>query len=182
MAAVLRGLTNVVDGIEAGTLQPDFKLLASMIEYIAEVSDKVHHPKENQIFACVRKHTNEVDGILDELEAEHRDGPQVTGSMDRALVHYMQAGAEGFGVFRDAVRAYIADEWVHLNKEERHILPVARKVLTADDWVVINQDFARNGDPWSGPDNQYADLFKRIANMAPAPIGVGDSGGGAPGR
>lgn len=180
MAAVLRGLTYVVDGIDAGTLQPDFKLLASMVEYIAQVSDKVHHPKENQLFACVRKHTDEVDGILDELEAEHRDGPKITSTMDRALVHYMQAGAEGFRVFRDAVRAYIADEWVHLNKEERHILPVARKVITAADWVVINQNFALNGDPWSGPDNQYADLFKRIANMAPAPIGVGDSTGGVP--
>lgn len=173
LAAILQCLSTVIDDIEAGRLDADLKLLAAMVEYISEVTDKVHHPKENQIFTRLRSYTSEADGLLDELEAEHRDGPLLTASMDRALVHYMQAGDQGFGVFRDAARAYIADEWVHMGKEEDHILPAARRYLSAEDWEVIDQDFARNCDPWSGPDNQYAELFKRIATMAPAPIGVG---------
>lgn len=175
LAAILKGLSSVIDDIEADRLQPDLKLLAAMVEYISEVTDKVHHPKENQVFERLRSYTSEVDGLLDELEAEHRDGPILTASMDRALVHFVQAGKEGFAMFRDAARAYIADEWVHMGKEEEFILPAARKHLSAQDWAVINQDFAENGDPWSGPDNQYAELFKRITTMAPAPIGVGQS-------
>ncbi|MCZ2105103.1 MAG: hemerythrin domain-containing protein [Burkholderiales bacterium] len=175
IAAILDALTHVVDGLEAGRLAPDFTLLASLIEYIAEVPDKVHHPKENQIFALLRTKTHDVDRYLDRLEAEHREAEALTSRLDRALVRYVQGGAAGFAGFRDAVRSYIADEWVHLNTEERHILPAARKLFSADEWHAINEDFARNGDPWSGGDNRYAQLFKRITQLAPPPIGVGDA-------
>ena len=173
LAAILSGLSHIVQDIEAGKLEPDYTLLASMIEYIAEMPDKLHHPKEDQIFALLRTKTRDEDEHLDRLEAEHRDAVNATGRLDRALVSYMQGGAESFPGFRDAVRAYIADEWVHLNTEERHILPAARRLFSAEEWQAINADFVRNGDPWSGPGNRYADLFRRITSLAPAPIGVG---------
>lgn len=173
LAAVLQCLGHLVDEIDAGRLEPDFKLLASLIEYISEMPDKVHHPKEDQIFARLRQYTNEVDVHLDQLEAEHATATRATATMDRALVHYVQAGPEGFVVFRDAVRTYIAEEWIHLGKEERYILPAAQRLFSAADWEIINRDFERNGDPWKGEHNQFAELFKRIANLAPAPVGLG---------
>jgi branched-chain amino acid transport system ATP-binding protein len=173
LAAILNGLSHVVRDIEDGKLEPDYTLLASMIEYIAEMPDKLHHPKEDRIFALLRAKTHDVDEHLDRLEAEHRDATRATALLDRALVSYVQGGAANFPGFRDAVRAYIADEWVHLNTEERHILPAARRLFDAHEWEVINADFVRNGDPWSGPDNRYAVLFRRITSLAPAPIGVG---------
>ncbi|HET8596330.1 MAG TPA: hemerythrin domain-containing protein [Castellaniella sp.] len=177
IAAILSALSRVVDEIEAGRLEPDFKLLASMVEYISEMPDKLHHPKEDRIFALLRAKTRELDAPLDQLEAEHRDTVPATSRLDRALVSYVQGGAQAFEGFRDAARAYIADEWVHLNTEEAHILPAARRLFSAEEWRDINADFARNGDPWSGPGNRYAELFKRIANLAPAPVGVGAAGG-----
>ncbi len=175
LAAVLHCLGHLVDEIEAGRLEPDFKLLASLIEYISEMPDKVHHPKEDQIFARLRQYTNEVDVHLDQLEAEHASATRATATMDRGLVHYVQAGPEGFDVFRDAVRTYIAEEWIHLGKEERYILPAAQRLFSAADWEAINRDFERNGDPWKGEHNQFAELFKRIANLAPAPVGLGSA-------
>ncbi len=173
IAAVLNALSAVVKGIEAGRLAPDFILLASLIEYIAEMPDKLHHPKEEQIFALLRTKTQEQDEHLDRLEAQHEDTLRATSELDRALVHYMQAGASGFAGFRDAVNTYMTEEWDHMGTEERHILPAARKYFAPDEWHAIEQDFARNGDPWTGPDNQYAQLFSQIARLAPAPIGVG---------
>ncbi len=173
IAAILGAMTHIVDAIDAGRLEPNFQLLASMIEYIAEVPDKVHHPKENQIFALLRAKTHEVDRQLDRLEAEHRDAVAMTARLDRALVSYVQGGSAGFAGFRDVVRGYIADEWVHLNTEEGHILPAAQRLFSAQEWHAIDADFARNGDPWSGQDNRYAELFRRITSLAPAPVGVG---------
>ncbi len=176
IAAILNAMSRVLEGIEAGRLQPDFTLLATMVEYIAEMPDKLHHPKEDQIFALLRTKTHELDAQLDRLEAEHRDTVPATSRLDRALVSYVQGGAAAFGGFRDAVQTYIADEWVHLNTEEGAVLPAARRLFSPEEWQEINADFARNGDPWSGADNRYAELFKRIANLAPAPVGVGASG------
>ncbi|MGB6242718.1 MAG: hemerythrin domain-containing protein [Castellaniella sp.] len=178
IAAILSALSRILDGIEAGRLQPDVRLLAGMVEYIAEMPDKLHHPKEDRIFSLLRSKTSDLDGHLDVLEAQHHDSVPATSHLDRALVSYIQGGAEAFAGFRDAARAYIADEWVHLNTEEEHILPAAQRLFSAQEWQDINADFARNGDPWSGEGNRYADLFKRIAHQAPAPIGVGDGASG----
>lgn len=175
IAAILSALSRILDGIESGRLQPDFKLLASLVEYIAEMPDKLHHPKEDRVFALLRSKTSDLDEHLDVLEAEHRDSVPATSRLDRALVSYIQGGADAFAGFRDAVRTYVADEWVHLNTEEKYILPAAQRLFSTQEWQDINADFALNGDPWSGQDNRYADLFRRIAHQAPAPIGVGGS-------
>lgn len=173
IAAILSALSRILEGIESGRLQPDFKLLASLVEYIAEMPDKLHHPKEDRIFSLLRSKTSEMDAHLEALEAEHRNSVPATSRLDRALISYIQGGTDAFAGFRDVVRTYIANEWVHLNTEEQHILPAAQRLFSAQEWQNINTDFARNGDPWSGRDNRYADLFKRIAHQAPAPIGVG---------
>ncbi|QXL83716.1 ATP-binding cassette domain-containing protein [Comamonas sp. NLF-1-9] len=175
IAAVLHALSHIVQGIESAQIEPNFTLLASLIEYIAEMPDKVHHPKENQIFALLRSKTRELDAQLDRLEAEHHDAVAMTSRLDRALVSYVQGGAASFPGFRDAVRRYVAEEWAHVGTEEREILPVARRLFTPAEWEAINADFARNGDPWSGEANRYAELFKRITQLAPAPLGVGDA-------
>lgn len=167
IAAILKGLSKIINMIETEQIEPDFKLLASMIEYIAEMPDKLHHPKEDQIFALLRKYTNELDPYLDKLEQQHKDTNHSTSLLDRALVAYVQGGASEFPQFKAAVNNYIKEEWDHLGTEERHILPAARKHFTADDWLKINDDFAKNGDPWSGPNNRYADIFKRITNLLP---------------
>jgi branched-chain amino acid transport system ATP-binding protein len=177
LAAVLHGLKYVVDGIEKDNLDADFQLLAAMIEYVTEVPEKVHHPKEDgYLFSRLRRRSAEAALILDDLEAEHRQGRLMTAALNRSLVHYVQAGAAGFQAFRDAVLAYVASQWQHMNKEESKVMPMARQALLPEDWDEIEAAFSANGSPWSGPAGEYAQLFSRIANMAPAPIGLGSAG------
>lgn len=175
MAAILDALSYIVRNIEAGRLKPDFVLLASMVDYFAEMPDKLHHPKENRIFAALRAKTSELDEYLDALEENHRTTATATGTMDRGLVHYLQGGTDAFIPFRDAVRKYVNDEFEHMGIEERRIFPYARQFLTPEDWKEIDADFARNSDPWRGLDDRFVKLFRQIANLAPAPIGLGDA-------
>lgn len=177
LAAVLHGLSYVVEGIEKDNLDVDFQLLAAMIEYVTEVPEKVHHPKEDgYLFSKLRQRSAEAASILDDLEAEHRQGPLMTASLTRSLVHYVQSGAAGFSVFRDAVRIYVASQWQHMSTEESKVMPLARQALLPEDWNEIDAAFSANGSPWSGTAGEYAQLFSRIANMAPAPIGLGSAG------
>jgi len=174
MAAVLDALAHVVRDVDAGRMKPDHTLLASMVDYIAEMPDKLHHPKEDRIFALLRRKTHDLDACLDVLEAEHQRSVPATGALDRTLVHYLQAGTEGFGAFRDAALAYVGHEFRHMSMEERHVFPEARRLLTVDEWDEINADFSRNGDPWAGLDDRFVKLFRQIAMLMPAPIGLGD--------
>ena len=75
LAAMLSGLRALAASIEAGRLQPDFDLMASMIEYIDKVPEKVHHPKENEfLFAKLRLRCAEALPAIEALEEEHRLG------------------------------------------------------------------------------------------------------------
>lgn len=59
--------------------------------------------------------------------------------------------------------------------EKEQILPLAERLLTAEDWAELDAAFAANRDPLTGlePDAEYRSLFTRIVNAVPAPIGLG---------
>ncbi|MEO8119762.1 MAG: hypothetical protein ABI606_10630 [Rhodoferax sp.] len=47
LGAVVQAFRFVLDGIHEGRFKPDFALLGALNEYITEVPDKLHHPKED---------------------------------------------------------------------------------------------------------------------------------------
>ena len=63
-----------------------------------------------------------------------------------------------------------------MRKEELELLPIAERVLTAADWRAIERAFATNLDPIAElQERDYERLFSRIANLAPAPVGLGEA-------
>jgi branched-chain amino acid transport system ATP-binding protein len=58
-------------------------------------------------------------------------------------------------------------------KEERDVMPLAQRVLTSADWAEIEAAFAAHRDPLAGVADDHEALFRRIVDLAPAPIGLG---------
>jgi branched-chain amino acid transport system ATP-binding protein len=174
LAAVLHSMRSVIDGIDKGRYAADFRLLSAMIEYVTELPERVHHPKEDgYLFAKLRLRAPEVAFLLDELQAEHRNGAAEIAELEHALIRYQTSGAEGFAAFRDTVNKYVASQFEHMNKEEGQVMPLARKVLKDEDWAEIGAAFSANASPWAGVAGEYEQLFSTIVNLAPPPIGVG---------
>jgi len=174
LAAMLSGIRTIAMGIEAGRLKPDFELLSAMIEYIDKVPEKVHHPKEDQyLFAKLRLRSTEALPIIEHLEEEHRQGEARINALRGALAAYREAGTAGFAAFYEMLQTYLDQEWQHMNTEEKQIFPLAMACLTAEDWAEIDAAFLANDNPWQGAAGQYAGLFSKIVNMAPAPVGLG---------
>lgn len=69
--------------------------------------------------------------------------------------------------------SYIDSEWRHMNTEEKQVFPLAEAHLSAADWAEIEAAFLANDNPWQGAAGEYAGLFSRIVNTAPAPVGLG---------
>lgn len=179
LGAVLQALRFVLDGIRDGRLQADFALLAAMIEYITEVPDKLHHPKEDDyLFVVVRERIPAAHALLDRLEAEHAEGARRTAMLRDALARYQEQGGAGFAAFEQAARTYVDASWTHVGTEERELLPLAREFLSAEDWAGIDTAFEANKDPWAGPTGEFRSLFSKIVNMVPAPLGVGATASG----
>ena len=172
LAAVLGGMVHLVRDIGEGRSPPDFRVFGTMIYYIDAFPERFHHPKEDAyLFRILRQRDAGAGALIDRLQA----GEDKIRALAHALVRYQYGGADEFGQFAAAVEGYAAFHWEHMRAEEDRILPLAREHLSASDWAEIDAAFASNDDPLVGvkAGEAYDALFRRIASLAPPPIGLG---------
>jgi hemerythrin-like domain-containing protein len=170
IASVLYSLRQQVRGIRDHAAAPDFRLLHAIFDYIVSYPDRWHHPKENDfLFARLSRRTAEADALIAELREEHAAGHPMLDALKRDLVEF-EAGrlADGEEFFR-RVEAYVAFEWQHMTKEEEALMPIAERVLEADDWKEIARAFEENDNPLFGikPKDEAAALYQRILALVP---------------
>ena len=176
LAAVLHGLLFLVREIRAGRAAPDFRLLGVMLYYIDTFPERFHHPKEDAyLFRLLRLRSQTARTLLDRLESEHRAGASKILHLSQALTRYQHGGELQFHAFEAMAEAYAAFEFAHMRLEETEVLPLAEKCLTTADWAEIDRAFLDHDDPLfgSGACDQFREVFRRIVNLAPPPIGVG---------
>jgi len=171
--SVLHCIDGVIGDVERGTVEPDFALFRLVLDYISEFLDTYHHPKEDeQLFRVLRERDPDSAELLARLEAQHREGYDMLTGLRAALLAY-EADRGAGPAFFEAMRAYHRLEWDHMRAEEMEVIPRARAALSAADWAGIDAVFADHADPMFGdaPQEKFAGLLRRIAEMAPAPHG-----------
>jgi hemerythrin-like domain-containing protein len=176
IAAVLHGLKHLADMAQDARVQPEFQVFRSMLRYLDEYPERLHHPKEDEhLFARLVARAPETRLLVEELQAEHEEGARMIRELERALLFFEEGWPAGAEEFEQAVDAYADFHWKHMRKEEQTLLPLAEKHLTAADWEAIAKEFRSNSDPVAGVEEKnFGQLFSRIAALAPAPIGLGD--------
>jgi len=152
-----------------------------MLFYIDEFPEKVHHTKESGLlFPMLRKHTKEAAEVLDQLDSDHAISEAAVRDLQHQLlgVEMMSEApdfAERLSRFEAAAQTYVKGYLEHIRIEEVSVLPLAERVLTADDWVELDAAFLANRDPLTQPDDEYRPLFQRILVTLPAPWGLGSA-------
>ena len=168
---VLRLLRSLLVQTCAGTLMPDSELLASILYYIEEFTNRCHHPKEEQfLFSAMETRLTTRPPLLDVLAAEHRDALGQTGELRRLLVHLEARRPRALDEIGAAAAFFVDAQLAHMRREERELLPLAEQVLLDDDWVRLAVAFTANEDPLFGrfPRAEFARLRNRLAASAPA--------------
>jgi hemerythrin-like domain-containing protein len=176
LAAVTHGLRFLVREMREKNLEPEGKLLWSMLYYIDSFPQKLHHPKEEAyLFRRLKMRTRAADKAIAELEDQHRAGAEHVKALEMALGRYQAGAPGGREEFMTAAERFADEIAVHMALEENVVIPLAKEHLKAEDWVEIADAFGMNGDPRFGaePDHEFRSLFSRIVNLAPPPIGVG---------
>jgi hemerythrin-like domain-containing protein len=176
LGAVIHGLQYLLRQARDRGTAPDLALLGSMLGYIRDYPEKLHHPAEDRfLFPRIQLRTREADAAIGELEREHAQGEARLERLAAAL-RRLEDGAPGaLEALDEAVRDYAEFHWAHMRKEEEVLLPIAERVLSEEDWGAIHQAFLANQDPRFGGDtaDSFRRLFSRIVALAPPPIGVG---------
>lgn len=172
LAAVLHGMKQVMEKAVDGKTVADLPLLQTMLFYIREFPEKLHHPKEDRyLFSRLRQRTGSVDEVIGELERQHADHALLV-QLEQAFANYAAHPAKGGVAFTQALTAYSAHEWQHMSLEENVILPAAREHLLPEDWALIADAFGKNGDPRfaAARDRPFHDMFVQIARLSHADL------------
>jgi len=175
MSAVLRSLVLLSATNRRHGAGADFATLRAMLFYIDEFPERRHHVKESKLlFPKVRARLPSACDLLDRLDEDHARGERRIRDLQRALLAFEVMGETRRGDFQAAVRDYVAFHFEHMALEEREVLPMAERALTAADWDALDAAFGADRDPLTGGrrDAEYQQIFTRIFNALPAPIGL----------
>jgi hemerythrin-like domain-containing protein len=177
ISAVLIGLKHLAEMADNERLKPDFSVFRSMLRYIDEYPERLHHPKEDEhLFARLVQRYPRARKLVESLAAEHKQGAKLIRELERRLMFFEEGWPEGAGEFLGAVNAYADFHWKHMRKEETELLPLAEQHLLPEDWRAIARAFQANEDPIAQiEERDFQKLFSRIANLAPAPVGLGEA-------
>jgi hemerythrin-like domain-containing protein len=178
LAAMLRSILRLLEQHRRAATQPDFAALRAMLFYVDEFPEQRHHRKESEVlFPKLRARTPLSRELLDKLDADHELGEHMIRELEHALLGFEMLGEPRRLAFERAAQRYVDFYLAHMALEEREILPLAERVLTAQDWADLDEAFTANRDPLTGcePEPDYRALFTRIVGIVPAPIGLGSA-------
>ncbi len=176
LAAMLRSILLLIEQHRRQNTLPDFTSLRAMLFYVDEFPEQRHHRKESELlFPKLRARTLLSRDLLDRLDEDHARGEHMIRALEHALLGFEMLGEPRRAAFEETAQRYVDFYLAHMALEEREILPLAERVLTAQDWADLDEAFTANRDPLTGhePEPDYRALFTRIVGMVPAPIGLG---------
>ena len=177
LSAMLRSIGMMVERGPGKQPESFFDVLRTMLFYIDEFPERLHHPKESELlFPRVARLAPEAAEAIAQLDRDHAKGEAAVRELQHLLLAWELLGESRRSAFEVAVKRYLAFYLEHMRLEESVVLPAAQRLLSDADWVELDAAFAANCDPLTGKtptDPAYERLFTRIVSRAPAPIGLG---------
>ncbi|QUN32123.1 hemerythrin domain-containing protein (plasmid) [Cupriavidus sp. KK10] len=172
LSMVITGMQRLVKLLGAGVDVPRPVMFRSMLFYISEYPERLHHPKEERyLFARLRHRANDLDKTIDELEEQHVQGKARMRDIEHEFTRYELSGESALPVLREMVEDYAAFSANHRRLEEEVILPAARQWLTEEDWKELDEAFGSNRDPFGGVtvEADFGRLFATIVRVIKEP-------------
>jgi hemerythrin-like domain-containing protein len=146
MALVLNVLESTVETATNGE-DPDFELIGEVMRYMTVYPDAVHHPKEDLVYAELKKQRPDLAEGLDDVPEDHKQIAAL-GSKLREDVEAIVAGAavrrEQFIV--DALK-YVGRLRSHMTWEEEDLFNRIDTMIGENSHAVDVGDFTHIKDP-----------------------------------
>lgn len=167
MSIMLELLEREIAHIRDGE-KPDYELIHDIMRYMTVYSDAVHHPKEDVLYAAMKKEAPELATGLEQVEPEHEE----LASLGEALRNDIEAIASGATVTRDRIMAdtnsYIRYLRRHMNWEEGDLFKRADSLVEAEKAMFVDISHLNYLDPVFGPEREhtFANLLENIKGLA----------------
>jgi hemerythrin-like domain-containing protein len=177
LAAMLRSLSTMIERGPEADADRFFEVLRSMLFYVDEFPERLHHPKEtNHLFPKLALVAPELGPVIRQLEADHQSGERRVRELQHLLTAWELLGAARREAFIGAAEEYVRFHLAHIELEEAQVLPAAAQLLSDADLQELEAVFAPAAEPMAGGASRhpgYDRLFSRIVQTTPAPIWCG---------
>ena len=173
LARLLGAMQALVARYRDTGVERNFDLFGAMLNYVENVPDRLHHPKEDQVlFPALLSNCASSAKLVSELERDHARGELMITALRGAFQAFSYGTPNGLNQLATTVDDFAEFYWEHMRKEEEQLLPLARAHLSADDWACVESAFGNNKDPLFGAElaGEYRRLYQSIVELTPAPL------------
>ncbi len=145
--------------------RPDWDIVQGVIDYCLTYPDLHHHPLEDQILLRLREKAPEAAEPFSRLDAEHSALSEAARRMAAATRVVLQDSPMSRESYVELLRAFVAAQREHVQKEESSFFPAAERVLDAADWQRLNERAVSFIDPLfaDGSEERFALLRRELA-------------------
>ncbi|QPC41894.1 hemerythrin domain-containing protein [Kaustia mangrovi] len=147
--------------------RPDYEVIRAIVDYFRIYPDRVHHPREDLVFARLAERAPEAAKTVGDLVGEHAEVSARLGRFAFALDQILGEGVMTRREFREIARDFVDGERRHMAAEEERFFPVALKALTEEDWAELDSTLSTEPDPLFRDDvrEEFAALRRQIDRM-----------------
>lgn len=141
---------------------PDYSLMRSIIVYIQEYPEKIHHPLEDMIFSILIERVDDVE-FVQELIAEHTQLEVVTRRLRESL-ESLSNGIVSVEELEQQLSEFLVGQRQHIYLEEAEVYPLVQSVLTKEDWKKLHYAVPVLDEPLFGRRTRedYERLYREI--------------------
>ncbi len=148
--------------------QINYSLLREIVTYLADHSERVHHPKEDIIYQYYLDKFGQQQDI-ENLELEHKTLSTQTHAFLDTVDMILNDAIVPQDIFINQLKEFVHSQRRHLEMEEQSILPLITRSFTVKDWQAVEDMWSVNeDDPVFGDTiaEQYQQLAKRVRQDA----------------
>lgn len=147
---------------------PDYSLMRSIIVYIQEYPEQIHHPLEDMIFSILLERVDDVE-FVQELITEHTQLEVVTRQLRQSL-ESLSNGNVSQDELKRQLSEFLVGQRRHIYLEEAEVYPLVQSVLTKEDWKQLQYAVPILDEPMFGRRTRedYERLFREIEDRSKA--------------
>lgn len=147
--------------------RPDYEVIRAIVDYFRTYPDRVHHPREDLVFAKLAERAPEAAKTVGDLVGEHVEVSARLARFAFALEQILGEGVMTRREFREIAREFVDGERRHMAAEEERFFPVALEALTEEDWAELDSTLSSEPDPLFRDDvhEEFAALRRQIDRM-----------------
>jgi hemerythrin-like domain-containing protein len=132
---------------------PDYSLMQSIIVYIQEYPERIHHPLEDMIYSVLLERADNA-GFVQKLISEHTQLEVVTREIRGSLESLPGCNDSGEQLHQQ-LSEFLVGQRQHIYTEESKVFPLLQSALTNKDWERLQHMTPLLDDPISGRRTWY---------------------------